>query len=145
MSDEADDFSLKDVPFIPDLFTIPESEADKPRLIGSKCSTCGKIDFPKRNICVHCFGDNVENALLSRKGKIYGFTIVRREKLAPHGHEVPYAFGFVDLPEKVRVLTKIDAEDLEALRTGMDCELETVKIDHENNQDVMAFKFRAGG
>ena len=137
-------YSEKCVPFIDGLFTIPASNADKPHLIGSKCTSCGKIEFPKRGICIECMrDDSIEDILLSRKGKIYAFTIMRWQKLAPKGHETPYAFGFVDLPEDVRILTKIDADDLEKLKTGIEGELELVKIDQEEGKEIFAFKFKA--
>ena len=136
--------SGKRLPFIEGLFTIPVSDSDEPHLIGSKCTSCGKVDFPKRDICFECMReDSIEEILLSRRGKIYAFTIMRWQKLAPQGHTTPYSFGFVDLPEKVRVLTKIDAEDLEKLKTGMEAELELVKIDQVEDKEIIAFKFRA--
>jgi len=134
----------KSVPFIKGLFTIPKTDSEEAHLIGSKCQLCGNVDFPKRDICVECLSDDsMKEILLSNRGKIYAFTIVRWQKLAPEGHKVPYAFGFIDLPEKVRVLTIIDANDLEKLRTGMEVELELIKIDQEEDTNIFGFKFIA--
>ena len=74
-------------------------------------------------------------------GKIYVSTILRWPKLAPQGHKVPYAFGYVDLPEKVRVMALLHHSELEKLHTGMDVELELIKIDQDEDKSIIGFRF----
>ena len=137
-------FADKNVPFKEGLFTIPKSKSEKAHLIGSICKQCGKIDFPKKSHCFDCMAeDTIEEIALSRKGKIYVSTILRWPKLAPQGHEVPYAFGYVDLPEKVRVMTLLHHKDLEKLQTGTEVELELIKIDQEEDKFIIGFRFTA--
>lgn len=135
-------FTDKSVPFKEGLFTIPKSSSEKAHLIGSRCRQCGKIDFPKKSQCFECMlEDTIEEILLSREGKIYVSTILRWPKLAPQGHEVPYAFGYVDLPEKVRVMALLHHSELEKLHTGMDVELELIKIDQDEDKSIIGFRF----
>ena len=135
-------FADKNVPFKEGLFTIPKSKSEKAHLIGSRCKQCGKIDFPKKSHCFDCMTeDTIEEVALSREGKIYVSTILRWPKLAPQGHEVPYAFGYVDLPEKVRVMTLLHHKDLEKLQTGTEVELELIKIDQEEDKFIIGFRF----
>ena len=56
---------------------------------------------------------------------------------------VPYAFGYVELPDGVRVETLFSDGDPEALKIGMDVELVIEKLhgDDEGNE-IMAYKFR---
>jgi uncharacterized OB-fold protein len=130
------------VPFKEGLFTLPKSSSEKAYLIGSRCNQCGKIDFPKKSLCFYCMQeDTIEEISLSRKGKIYVSTILRWPKLAPQGHDVPYAFGYVDLPEKVRVLTRLHHKELEKLETGMEVELELIKIDEDEDKSIIGFRF----
>jgi len=130
------------VPFKEGLFTIPKSESEKAHLIGSRCKQCGKIDFPKKSHCFECMqADSVEEILLSREGKIYVSTILRWPKLAPQGHEVPYAFGYVDLPEKVRVMALLHHKDLKKLQTGMEVELQLIKIDQDEDKCIIGYRF----
>jgi uncharacterized OB-fold protein len=80
---------------------------------------------------------------LSNKGKVASFTTVER---APAGGfykgPVPYAYGFVDLSDRIRVrsLYKTGAA---ALKVGMDVELiiDTLCEDEQGNE-VTTFKFR---
>ena len=135
-------FADKNVPFKEGLFTIPKSKSEKTHLIGSRCKECGKIDFPKKSLCFDCMAeDTIEEISLSREGKIYVSTILRWPKLAPQGHEVPYAFGYVDLPEKVRVMALLHHSELEKLHTGMDVELELIKIDQDEDKSIIGFRF----
>ena len=101
------------------LFTWP---AEKPQLIGCKCKTCGEIVFPKQVQCPKCFTETMEETLLSTKGKVYSSTI---SHLAPgtmfHG-EVPYALGYVELPERVLVSCRFALTE-EPLPIGTEVEL----------------------
>jgi uncharacterized OB-fold protein len=80
---------------------------------------------------------------LSTKGKIYSFTIVERESIAPKGFEVPYAYGYVDLPDGVRVISKIIGWTPETLKIDAPVELvaESLREDPPG-QKVMGFRFR---
>ena len=80
---------------------------------------------------------------LSTKGKIYAFTIVERESLAPKGFKVPYSYGYVELPEGVRVLSKIIDWTPETLKLDAPVELivELLRED-PSGEKVMGFRFR---
>lgn len=47
---------------------------------------------------------------------MYSYTVVRQ---APPGQEVPYVLAYVDLPERVRLLTRLECDDIEAVQIGM--------------------------
>ena len=130
------------VPFREGLFKMPDAGSG-PRLIGSRCPTCSLVDFPKRDMCPECLEQEVEEITLGPIGSVYSFSVVRYQKVAPPGHVVPYAFGFVDLPEGVRVLTKIVADDLELLEVGMEAELEVVVLGDPAETTTVAYQFRA--
>ena len=52
-----------------------------PRLIGSHCGNCGEVYFPKKpkGWCVHCQQQALEDVLLSPRGRISTFTVVRQQ------------------------------------------------------------------
>jgi len=82
-----------------------KADDGQPHLLGSRCSACGKVFFPQQALCTECFREGTLSEYpLSNRGKLYSFTVVERESLAPKGFQVPYAYGYVNLPEKVRVL-----------------------------------------
>jgi len=90
-------------------------------LIAGKCKKCGKYTFPKYLACPFCFSDEIEEAPLSKTGKLHSFTMVRRSM--PE-FRVPYGLGLVDFPEGVRVMAQIDKDYIEGLELDSDMEVE---------------------
>jgi uncharacterized OB-fold protein len=82
-------------------------EGDAVRLHGTRCGTCGAVAFPAHPLCPSCgAASGQEGALLSPTGTLYTFS---RIHVAPKGFPTPYAVGYVDLPEGVRLFGQIDA------------------------------------
>jgi uncharacterized OB-fold protein len=80
---------------------------------------------------------------LSGQGEIYSFTVVERETLAPKGFQVPYAYGYIDLPEGVRVLSKIVGWSPETLKINASVEIVLEEIrQNEVGEKIMGFRFR---
>ena len=139
----------KRLPFIrDDLFRIPSS--GEPYLIGSRCTSCGRVFFPRRTICCDCLLEGtMEEMPLSRRGKVY-FGVIAHT--APLGFEAPYVVGYIDLPEGVRLFSQlVDGElykDLvlpgtEILRPGTEVELVIEKIrEDDTGSDVIGYKFK---
>lgn len=129
--------------FNPRIFSLSSSENSQPHLIGSRCSSCGASFFPQQLLCTECFEEGtLAVCSLSTKGAVYSYTIVERESLAPKGFEVPYAYGYVDLPEGVRVISKIIGWTPDTLKLGVPVKLvmETVRTEPSEG-DVMGFRF----
>ena len=123
-----------------------EPAEGEPRLLGDCCEDCGELFFPKRGngVCIQCQHRNLRNVFLSRVGKISCFTVVM---VPPAGGfymgPVPYAYGCVDLPEGVRIRTRLMAENLNVLRIGMDVEIFVEKMsEDEGGSEIMTFAFR---
>ena len=85
-------------------------------LLGSRCQSCGAHFFPQRGICSGCLGDDLETVRFSRRGILYTYSIVRQSTPA---FEVPYALGYVDLPEGVRIMGQISGCDFDEISIGM--------------------------
>ena len=100
---------------------------DPPALLGSRCENCGSVRFPASDVCASCQSTNVASLPLSRSGTIYTFTIVRSRPPSYLG-DIPYAFGFIDLAQGLRVITTLTADDLTDLAIGdvVDFELFTL-------------------
>lgn len=131
----------KSIPVRPDLFKYPLLIGEKPRLMGSKCTACGQVSFPRKRICPKCHQEQtVETVTLSRTGKLYTFAVVR---VAPPGFNAPYALGYVDLPEGVRVFSQLTECEFEKLKIGMEMEVTIEKLteDQERN-DIIGYKFK---
>jgi uncharacterized OB-fold protein len=113
------------VPVHEGLFTTDTSGT--PRLLGGRCSSCGRHQFPRPALCPYCGNDGVDQVLLSRDATLWAWTAVTA---APPGYrgEVPYGFGVVELPEGVRVLARLTEADPTQLRFGQDVRLEFVEL-----------------
>ena len=87
-------------------------------LIGGRCSVFGRHHFPAASICPYCGADGVGRVELSETGTLWGWTAVTAG--APgYGGEVPFGFGVVELPEGVRVITRLEEADPARLSFGM--------------------------
>ena len=139
MKDGAEDME-KGVPIREGIFVLPAGSGEKASLLGSRCKACGRVFFPPRHVCPQCFSDEFDSVRLSRVGKLYTFSIVR---YAPPGLTAPYAVGYVDLPEGVRVFSILADWDQGTLDIGMDVELiiDTFRVD-EDGKEILTYKFR---
>jgi len=97
------------------------------RLIGSRCADCGRHQFPRASSCPYCRSTNVDQVVLSDHGTLWGFTAVTA---APPGYEgpVPFGFGIVELPEGLRIITRIEEPDPARLTFGMAVTLTTAEV-----------------
>lgn len=130
----------KKIPLRERLFQIPISPSEKPHLIGSRCRNCQEVMFPQRPICLNCFGKDLEEVALGPRGKLFTYTINHQ---GPKEFSTPYASGYIDLPEGVRIYSLLTDWGTEVLRIGAEMELviETMTEDREGNK-VITYKFR---
>ena len=42
------------IPIEEGFFRIPDDPAELPRLLGSRCPSCGEVFFPRRLVCAQC-------------------------------------------------------------------------------------------
>lgn len=91
------------------------SETDGPYLIGGQCAACSLKLYPRAPVCPACWSKDVTPARLSRRGKLYTYTIVYAGRT---GWQTPYALGYVDLDDGVRVCAPLDFPEGEPPRIG---------------------------
>jgi uncharacterized OB-fold protein len=103
------------------------TDTDRPRLLGSRCEVCGKHHFPRHDTCPYCASDRSEPVELSAAGRLWAWTVVTT---APPGYrgDVPYGFGVVELPEGLRVVSRLTETDPTRLSTGQSVELVVVPV-----------------
>lgn len=135
------DGEKKKVPVREGLWTSDE----KPQLIGSQCTNCGEVFFPKREngLCSNCQSNHLKEIKLSPRGKIYSYTVIMQRPPVYYKAEVPYAIGFVELPEGIRVETLFTGCNLEDLRVEMEVEMLIDKLhEEEDGTEVYSYKFK---
>jgi uncharacterized protein len=135
----------KRIPIKEGLFTAALDPVDQVRLMGSKCKACSEISLGSRQTCSNCGGADLEPMPLSRKGKLWTYTVIRHKPPGDYKGPnpfVPFGLGLVELPEGIQVLSPLQCE-LERIRIGMEMEVEVYPLYvDENSNEVMAFRFR---
>jgi uncharacterized OB-fold protein len=112
-----------------------------PRLLGSRCGACGQHHFPAHDTCPYCSSEDVTGVELSSTGRLWAWTAVTA---APPGYrgDVPYGFGVVELPEGIRVITRLTEADPARLTAGqpMTCVVVPLHTD-EDGRRVVTYAF----
>lgn len=113
---------------------------DDPALLGGRCRTCRQVCFPRQDVCPYCSEEPVDDIELSRAGALWAWTAVTAP---PPGYEgpVPYGFGVVELPEGVRVITRLTESDPAKLELGQTMVLVLEALTEEDGNRVLAYAF----
>jgi uncharacterized protein len=96
-------------------------------LIGGRCAACSRYSFPAAAICPFCGSDHVTRVELSEAGTLWGWTAVTAPPPG-YGGEVPYGFGVVELPEGIRVISRVEEADPARLAFGMPMRFATTPV-----------------
>jgi uncharacterized OB-fold protein len=116
------------VPAIEGWFTT----GDEPRLLGSRCTACGTVSFPKASgLCRNpgCRGRDLVDHELARTGTVWSYTDAQYQPPPPYIPATdpfePFALAAVELAEdRIVVLGQVAAGvGVEDLRVGMPVEL----------------------
>jgi uncharacterized OB-fold protein len=127
-----------------------ETFLNEDKLMGSRCTSCGKLFVPPRPICIACSGTDMEWVQVKGDGKLSAFTCIAvgppSMKEEGYTRDHPYCTGVVELEEGPRVVARIedvDTTDPEAIKVGMPL---TVKFLHrgegERSRTLLAFNPR---
>jgi uncharacterized OB-fold protein len=132
-------------PVIQNLFA---ETSEGPRLLGSKCTTCGAPYFPKSPVCHNpaCNAARIEDAAFGPRGTLWSFAVQYYAPPPPVKYDepfVPFAIGVVDMPEGLRVLGRLSVEDLKTIKIGMPVELVIERLcGAAEGGEITTWKFR---
>jgi uncharacterized OB-fold protein len=106
---------------------------DPPALLGTRCGACGRSTFPRAMVCPYCGAEDTADVELSASGTLWLWTTVTNP---PPGYtgKVPFGFGIVELPEGVRVITRLAVPD-ERYREGLPVQLRVVPLHTTDDGD----------
>ena len=114
-------------------------DAATARLLGGRCPACARVSFPAQTLCPYCSAEDCEIVPLNPSGTIEVCTTVINR---PPGYDgsVPFGFGVVELPEGIRIVSRI--AEPERSRAGMTVKLvlETLHTDAEG-REVITYAF----
>ena len=106
---------MQSIPVREGLFELDADGAG--RLLGGRCGACGRHHFPASDLCPYCAADGCQRQALSTQGVLCLFTTVVNRPPGYDG-ELPFGFGVVELPEGLRVVTRLTETDPSRLRQG---------------------------
>jgi uncharacterized OB-fold protein len=118
---------------------------EAPRLVGSRCRSCGVVAFPRQDSCQACMSLDVDKHLLAGEGTLWTWTIqCFPPKAPPYAGGVdefePYGVGYVELGGEVRVEGRLTERDPERLAIGM--EMEVTLVPAPGRAGTVTFAFR---
>lgn len=92
---------------------MTQNENESPRLRGSRCDHCSTVAFPASVSCQRCGSAETTEIDLSSTGTVWTATIQRFPPksppyIPPAGGFTPFAVGYVELPEGVKVEALLD-------------------------------------
>jgi uncharacterized protein len=99
-------------PIASDLF---QTTGDGTLLRTAACEACARLHFPASETCPYCGSDACRERLAGRTGTLFLHTAISSRPPGYRG-ELPFGFGVVELPEGLRVVTRLTESDPSRLR-----------------------------
>ena len=122
----------------------------EPALIGSRCTSCGCVFFPRtEGFCRNpaCEGEAFDDVELSRRGRIWSYTDAQYQPPPPYipvsDPFEPFALAAVELPEGMVVLGQVAAGyGVGDLHVGQEAELvvEALYTDDDGERTIWRWK-----
>ncbi|MGN0063249.1 MAG: Zn-ribbon domain-containing OB-fold protein [Nocardioides sp.] len=123
---------------------------DQPALLGSRCTSCSTVFFPKTaGYCRNprCNGTEFAEAELSRRGTVWSYTDAQYQPPPPYipatEEYSPFALAAVQLPEGLVVLGQVaDGFGVSDIKVGTEVELvvETLYTDESGERTIWRWK-----
>jgi uncharacterized OB-fold protein len=135
------------VPAAPGWIRLDESD---PRLLGTKCRSCGSVFFPRQTLACRnpaCDGRELDEVPLSRRGRVWSWTTNHYAPPPPYVAPdpfVPYTVAAVELAEeRMVVLGQLAAGvDPASLEIGGEMELVLETLFEDAEREHVVWKWR---
>jgi len=125
-----------------------------PRLIGTRCTSCGSVFFPRESVrCRNpsCGSRTLEETELSPRGKLWSYTNAGYQPPAPYVPRtdpfVPFAIAAVELEaEKMVILGQVvEGVGVSDLKVGMEMELALDTLLEDETTETITWKWKPVG
>jgi uncharacterized protein len=112
------------------------------RLVGNKCSNCGREYFPPVYRCRSCGSDQLEDREMPKEGKIVTYTQLH-EPLPGFEAQAPFFLAVVELSNGAKVLTQIVDTPDEDVKSGakVRATVRRAMVDGDSGQIIYGYKF----
>lgn len=108
----------------------------EPHLIGTRCSSCGTYFFPpERTFCRNpaCSGETLNDTPLSRRGKVWSYTVNHYAAPPPAVVEAPYGVAAVELGEEKMIVLGLVSGQAGEINVGDEMEIVVEPLDAEKS------------
>ena len=113
-------------------------------MVGFKCNSCGRYNFPPRMICPVCRRKSVgkiEPVHLKGTGRIFSFTEVH-EGMDEHNLQKPYVLAMVKLDEDTMVTGQVIDCDIKDISIGTSVRATLRKLSEEGSAGVIHYGYK---
>jgi uncharacterized OB-fold protein len=117
-----------------------KANGDTYDLAACKCSSCGQVFFPKQVVCLNCHKEEMEDFVLSTRGKLFTHTTVM---MPSSGFTPPYGVGYVELPEGFRLFSQLDILEDKPFKVGMEMEVYVGPLWEKDGVTTLGYRCRA--
>lgn len=129
------------------------ADRERPHLLGTRCTSCGTVYFPRqKQFCRNpgCEGEQFDEVPLSRTGRLWSYTNACYKPPEPFVAAepfVPFAIAAVELEaEKMIVLGQVVAGvGVEQLEVGMTMELVLDTLSEDADATRLTWKWKPAG
>ncbi|MET3960810.1 putative OB-fold protein [Marmoricola sp. OAE513] len=129
------------------------TDGAEPALLGSKCTTCSTVFFPKTSgYCKNpaCDGEEFADTELSRTGRIWSYTDAQYQPPPPYipasDPYVPFALAAVELPEGLVILGQVaDGFGVKDIKVGDEVELVVETLYTDETGERTTWRWRPTG
>jgi hypothetical protein len=93
------------------------------RLVVQRCTGCGKLRFPPRELCSGCLSTDATWQEVSGRGEVYSYSVMHHVYHPGFADEVPYAVVLVKLAEGPKITSNLVDCPPSEIRVGMPVEV----------------------
>lgn len=112
------------------------------RLEAAKCTKCGYVAFPPRQICPECGNREFSDFKLKPSGKIVTFTVIH-VSADEFSDLTPFAVGIIETDDGARLTAQIVDCNLEEIGIGKKVKLMLRKIQKEGHAGILQYGYKA--
>ncbi len=122
--------------------------SEGPRLLGSRCANCRTPYFPRSETCHNpeCDRSDMQDDSFGPEGRLISIALQNYPPPPPtiaSDPYVTYGVGLVDLPEGLRVIGRLLAEDPEQVPVGGNVALVIAPLGHDSEgREVLSWQWK---
>lgn len=131
------------VPIKPGYFTVPDDPAQPPKILATRCDSCGEHFYPRRAICAQCLSERTRDVELEGRGTLYSYTFVHIPLFGSTNieHMEGYGVGQIDLPEGPRIQAPLAGKQAD-FRIGQQLAADLDTLREEGGRAIVILRFR---